>query len=147
MGDLGLICGTSRRWRGEDVAPNVIELFLASISSSFSCLCFDRFYTYLRAPLRRRLAGAEGSSRVLQMELDPRCHRVRASKHAARGPFGVLERLHCLAEIVGRGAGAVVERRRVTPPQPERDLIIIPEDASRHGYRLAQQCLGFFETP
>ena len=33
--------------------------------------------------------------------------RVRAAKHAPRGPFRVLERRHGFAEIVERGAGVL----------------------------------------
>ena len=42
--------------------------------------------------------------------------RVRATEHAPRGPFRVLERLDGLAEIAERGAVVPEERLRVTPP-------------------------------
>ena len=35
---------------------------------------------------------------------------MRAAEHAPRGPFNLLERTHCLAEIVECGAGVPVER-------------------------------------
>ena len=84
---------------------------------------------------RRRFAGAELGSRVLQGSLNPRCVRVRATKHAPRDAVRVLERTHGLAEIVERGAFVIVERLRVIQPQRERETMIVPEYASRHGYR------------
>ena len=66
---------------------------------------------------RRRFAGAEGGSRVSQdAPIGRRCKRVRAAKHAPCDRFRVLERRHGLAEIVERGAGVLVERRRVITP-------------------------------
>ena len=59
---------------------------------------------------RRRFAGAEDGSRVSQVVIDPYCERVRATKHAPRGPFRLLERRHGLAEIVERGAGVLVKK-------------------------------------
>ena len=56
------------------------------------------------------LAGAERSSRVCQGTLNPLSGRVRASHHAPRDPFHVLERRHGLADIVDRGAVVNVER-------------------------------------
>ena len=73
---------------------------------------------------RRRLAGAERGSRVSQAALDTPCERVRATEHAPRGPFHVLERRHGLAEIVERGAGVPVERLRVTPPHLQREFVL-----------------------
>ena len=67
-------------------------------------------------PRRRRLAGAEHGSRVLQIALNVHCERVCATEHAPRGPFHVLERRHSLAEIIERGAVVPVERHRVNPP-------------------------------
>ena len=64
-------------------------------------------------PRRRRFAGTEHGSRELQGNLNPFCERVRATEHAPRGPFDILERRHGLAEVVERGAGVVVERPRV----------------------------------
>ena len=66
-------------------------------------------YTYLRA--RRRLAGGEDCSRLTQVILKENKEGVRATQHAPRGPFRVLERRHCLAEIVERGAGVCPSRR------------------------------------
>ena len=40
---------------------------------------------------------------------------MRATKHAPRDPFSVLERRHGLAEIVERGALVFVERPNVNP--------------------------------
>ena len=68
------------------------------------------------------------------------------TEHALRGPFRLLERCHGFAKIVERGPGVRAERVRVNPPHPEREIIILTKNASRHGHRLAQQRLGFFET-
>ena len=62
----------------------------------------------------------------------------RATEHA-RGPFRVLERRHGLAAIVERGGGVLVERPRVIEAHPEREMMILSEDASRYGQRFAQQ--------
>ena len=86
----------------------------------------------------------EHGSRVSQVALNVHCKRVRATEHAPRGPFNLFERIHGLAEIVERGAGVVVEHPRVTPPHLERESISLSENAPRHGYRFAQQGLGFF---
>ena len=92
------------------------------------------------------VAGGEGRSRVLQIEHNVFCGRVRRSEHAPRNPCRVLERCHGLAEIVERGAGVLVERPPESLLQPERDIIALAENASRHGHRFAQQKLGFFEA-
>jgi hypothetical protein len=55
--------------------------------------------------------------RFSQLNLDRLCDRVRATKHAPRDPFRILERRHGLAEIVERGGGVLVERHRVTVPR------------------------------
>ena len=93
------------------------------------------------------LGGDEPGSRLSQDGLSPPCGRVRASKHASRGPFNLFERRYGLAEIVERGVGVAVERPCIIPLHPERDLVSLAENASRHGYLLAQQCLGVFEAP
>ena len=49
---------------------------------------------------------------------------MRFAERATRGPSRVLEQRHGLAEIGERGAGVLVERLRVTPPQPERDFVM-----------------------
>ena len=100
-----------------------------------------------RVPCRRRLAGAERGSRLSQGYLNSPSGRVRATKHAPRSPSGVLERIHGLADILERGAVVSVERLRVKPPQLEREIMTLPENTLRHGHRLAQQHLGFFEAP
>ena len=64
-----------------------------------------------------------------QRPLNPPYERMRATEHAPRGRFYLLERIYGLAEIVGRGAGVVVERQRVIPP------------------RLAEQELRFVRDP
>ena len=46
----------------------------------------------------------EPGSRLFQAELNPSYERVRAAKHAPRGPFYFLVLRHGLAEIVARGA-------------------------------------------
>ena len=69
-----------------------------------------------------------------------------ATKHAPRGPFHILERRHGLAEVVERGGGVLAERPRVNLPHLERENIRLAENASRHQYCFAQQCLGIFEA-
>ena len=68
----------------------------------------------LRTPRRRRFAGAERCSRVSQKVPNPAYDRVRASEHAPRGPFHLLERIYGLAHIVERGIGISAERLRVS---------------------------------
>ena len=72
--------------------------------------------------------------------------RMCATEDAARGPFRVLECIHGLAEVAERDGGVLVERPRVKPSQFECDIMTLPENASRHGYRFAHQRLGFFEA-
>ena len=72
---------------------------------------------------------------------------MRATEYAPSGPFYLPERCHGLAEILERGAVVFVERPRVNFPQMDRGLIILAENASRHGHHFYQQCLGFFEAP
>ena len=95
----------------------------------------------LRAP-RRRLAGAERGSCVVQDALKSSCCRVRAAEHAPCNPFRVLERRDGLAEMVERGGGVQVERPRVIHPDPERGYIRRSENAWRHGNQFAQQRPG-----
>ena len=52
------------------------------------------------APPRGGVSRAR--KRVSQSFLNRRCERMRASEHAPRDPFRVLERRRGLAEIVGR---------------------------------------------
>ena len=96
----------------------------------------------LRAP-RRRLAGVERGSRLSQALLYPSCDRVRATEHASGGPVYLLERRHGLVKIVERGAVVLVERRRVTPPHREREIVTLSEYTPRHGRQLAQEFTGF----
>jgi hypothetical protein len=63
---------------------------------------------------RRRLAGVERGARFLQLLPKPLRERVRATEHAPRDPFRVLEGRHALAEVVERGVGVQV------PPDPMR---------------------------
>ena len=73
----------------------------SSSLSELRYVCFN----CLGAPWRRRrFAGAERGSRVLQGGLNPSFGRVRATEHAPGGLFRALERRHGLAEIVERGA-------------------------------------------
>ena len=51
---------------------------------------------------RRHFAGAEGGSRISQVDLNPTYERVLATEHSPRGPFQVLERRDGLAKIVQR---------------------------------------------
>ena len=111
-----------------DVIVNLVD-FLCQV------LCRWRFF-----------AGAERGSRVSQCDLNGLCGRVRTSKHASRDPFRVLARRHGLAEIVKRRAVGFVERLRVNPPQPEREIVTLSENSLRRWHRFAHQCLGFFEA-
>ena len=99
----------------------------------------------LRAP-RRRLAGAERGLRGSQGLVNHSCFRVRAAENAPRGRSDLLERRHGIAEIVERGAGVIAERRRVKRLHGEREIVTLSQNASRHGYRIAHKCLGFFEA-
>ena len=85
--------------------------------------------------------------RVSQVDLNTSCERMRTTEHAPRDPRRLLERRHCLAEIVERGASVVVERLRVKRPRFERQSISFSENAPRNRNRLAQQRLSFFESP
>jgi hypothetical protein len=90
----------------------------------------------LTTPRRRRFfAGAERGSRGSQFAFNFFCGRVLATEHALRDPFNFLERRHGLAECSERGVVVFVERHRVIPPHPEREYILISENASRHGNR------------
>ena len=84
--------------------------------------------------------------RVSQLVLNLRCERMRATKHAPRDPFSVLERRHGLAQIVEGGGRVHAERMRVIPPHPEREIMIRSKNALRDGNCFAQQRLGFFEA-
>ena len=88
---------------------------------------------------RRRFAGAEDGSRGSQIVLNPFCERVRAAEHAPRGPCRILERRHGFADVVERGAGVHVERLRVSPLHPEREMMILSKNSSRHGCHSAHQ--------
>ena len=63
------------------------------------------------------------------------CVRVRAAENAPRDQFDLFERRHGLADIVERGAGVFAERTCVTFPHPERDVMTLSKNASRHGNR------------
>ena len=91
------------------------------------------FYGSLRFP-RLRFAGAERGSRDSQGPLHIHYDRVRATKHAPRDPFSVLERRHGLAEIVECGAVVSVERLRIRT-SAERDK---REHYKRRAARLAK---------
>ena len=54
----------------------------------------------LRAPPHRRFAGGERGSRVLHRFLKHRYVRVRATEHAPRDPFHVLDRRHGLTDTI-----------------------------------------------
>ena len=70
---------------------------------------------------------------------------MRATEHAPRDPFRLLERIYGFADIVERGGWIVVERIGVRPPQCKREMMTLSENTSRRGYRFAQQCFGLFE--
>ena len=94
-----------------------------------------------------RVDRRELRSHCFKALLHGSCEWVRAAEDAPRCPFRPLERRHGLADIVERGAGVIVERRRVNRPQPKRGDITLPEDPLRHRNHFAQQCLGLFEAP
>ena len=71
---------------------------------------------------------------------------MRGAKNAPRNPRGVLERRHGLAAIVERGAVVFVKRLPVNLLQRQREIVSLPENASRRGHRFAQQRPGFFEA-
>ena len=77
---------------------------------------FVVFHVFRAPRRRRRFAGAERGSRVLQGGLNPSFGRVRATEHAPGGLFRALERRHGLVEIVERGAVVFEESHRVNPP-------------------------------
>ena len=101
----------------------------------------------LRLSRRGRLADAEPGSRLEQIASKSFCVRMRAPKNTTRDPSRVLETRHGFADIVERGTRVVVERHRVNSPHRKRDLISLSENALRHGYRVAQQRLGFCVAP
>ncbi len=98
--------------------------------------------TYAFLPILRAFAGATGvpvetrdislAGRILAVFPDALTPEQRESDG--------------LAELVERGVRVSVERLRVITPHRERDIMTIPKNASRHGNRLAQQRLGFFEA-
>ena len=82
---------------------------------------------------RARGGFGECGSRLSQMSLNLTRERMCAAVHAPRGPSRLFERRHGLAEIIERGGLVHVERPRVSPPHPEREIITLAENASRHG--------------
>ena len=80
----------------------------------------------------KRLAVAEGASRFSQKVLSHSYERVRATKHAPRDPFRLLERRHGFAQIVESGAGGDVKRPPVKRPHLERDFITFSDSTARH---------------
>ena len=68
-------------------------------------MCNTFLHSHRSNPESLDVAGGEGGSRLLQTVHKINCERVRATEHAARGPFHFLERRHGLAEIVERGVG------------------------------------------
>ena len=112
----------------------------------YSFLNYYSFICITRLRWQRRFARTERGSRVLQGIPNPHYVRVRAAEHAPRGPFQLLELRHGFAEIIERGDGVIVERPRVSPPHPKRDMMILSKNTACHAHRFAQQCLGFFEA-
>ena len=78
------------------------------------------------AQVVRRLVASRAASTARDFRSDfsmSLCERVRASEHAPRDPFRLLERRPGLAEITVRRAVVLVERPlRIIPPHPERDI-------------------------
>ena len=81
-----------------------------------------------------------------QRSLDPRRLRMRFAEYEFIRMCDGLERLHTFAEIVERGAIVPVERLCITPPHPERVIVPLSQNASRHGYIFAHERLGLFEA-
>ena len=100
---------------------------------------FGTALTYAAFPDGGGVSRPARSARVSQLALNINSERMRAAEHAPRDPFHVLQRRHGLAEIVECGAGVEKESLRVIPPHPERGLVILTEDASRHGQCSMQQ--------
>ena len=67
---------------------------------------------------------------------------MRATEHAPRGTFRLLERFYGLAEIVERGAVVRVERLRVITPQPQRGIMTFPENTPSTGVALRSNDLA-----
>ena len=61
-------------------------------------------------PAPRRFASSERFSRVSQFVLNIHCVWVCAAEDAPRDPFRLLERRHRLADVVERGAVALVRQ-------------------------------------
>ena len=82
--------------------------------------------------------------------LNLRYERMRPAEYAPRGPCSVLERRHCLADIVERGAGVIDEHRRIRPHHPERGFITLSKNSSHHWHYFvvcaAQECAGLSAT-
>ena len=79
----------------------------------------------------------------MQSALNSRCGRVRATQHAPRGPFRVLERRHGLADIIERGGEVLVDGHRVIRPQREREVINLAKNAPRHRDQFAHKRHAF----
>ena len=67
--------------------------------------------------------------------------RMRATEHAPRGPFRVLERVHGLAEIVERGAVVFVDELFIDDP---RDLVAADWQRRRRRLRHLADGDGFY---
>ena len=83
------------------------------------------------------LVGVDRRSRVSQATLNIHCDWMRAAEHAPRDPCRILERINSLVEIVDCGGGVPVERRRVSRPHPERELITLSRRPETDGLRRA----------
>ena len=59
------------------------------------------------------VSRARSAARVAQILSHPFCERVRATQHAPRDPFSVLESRHGLVEIVEHASVGFAERPRV----------------------------------
>ena len=124
-----------RRAGGDGLVAGAVRVPGNSSSSELRSVCY---YNCLRANRwRLRLAGAERGSRLSQGLLNYRRRWVRATQHAPRDPFSVLESRHGLAEIVEHASVGFAERPRVIRPHHEREIMTITKNASRHGCRSA----------
>ena len=101
--------------------------------------------------LHRALCAIDGAS-FTPIEAD------KITEAAINGDGPAQKTLNLFCSLLGRAAGDAAlatgarggvvlgERQRVNPPHYERDSILFPKNASRHGHRSAQQRLGFFEA-
>ena len=85
-----------------------------------------------------RFAGGERGSRVSQEGLNMHRDGMRATHHAPRGPFRLLERLHSFPEIIERGTGVREEHISMNRPHQERKLMTFSKSSSHRRFSSEQ---------